>query len=388
MTKKTILIVDDRQDYYPKELFENYRFYVVSNMMGAIKNILLQRPRLIIVNINLYEDNVSILTHILKVNKDIPIIAVTGDNNANIDNFPQQVITVFSKPIFTKTLIEAIETAPLRIEYKKQEENTLAKGKKIDNYEVIKTLGSGASGTVYKATDGKREVAIKILKAQFNNDMKRFSRETKYLMAIDHPNVIKGIYACQLDNEFYYIVMEIFEADHLSKHLSRQDVFSLAEAIFIIGEIAKGMAAAHKLQLIHRDLKPSNVLYDRRQKKVKIIDFGIAKKPEDYSLTTEGTALGTPAFMAPEQIFTHEIDYRVDIYSLGIIFYNLIIGNPPFDGREDHVVMRAQMYDEVSWPNDRIPQNIRSIIEKMLEKNREKRFQSMDEIENVLKTIK
>lgn len=387
---KNILIVDRESENYPQQIFKDCRLYTVSSMMDAIKRILLQRPHIIIVNIDIHENEESILTHILKVNKNIPIIAVTSDKSSIPslrDSLPEQVYALFCKPLSMISLVNAVNSAPQKIKPKTKDNKAV--GKKIDNYVVTKTLGCGASGTVHKASDGKQEVAIKILKAKFNNDMKRFNRETKYLMAIDHPNIIKGMYAKQLDDEFYYIVMEIFEADHLSKYLSREEVFSLKESIFLVREIAKGMAAAHKINLIHRDLKPSNVLYDRQEKKIKIIDFGIAKRPEDFSLTTEGIALGTPAYMSPEQIITPEIDHRSDIYSLGIILYNLLVGEPPFDGSDDHEVMRAQMYEEVSWPvtEKEVPQGVRDVIEKMLHKNREKRYQTMEEVEEALADI-
>lgn len=387
---KNILIVDRESENYPQQIFKDCRLHTVSSMMDAIKRILLQRPHIIIANLDIHENGASILTHILKVNKDIPIIAVTSDKKSIPslrDNLPEQVYALFCKPLSMISLVNAVNSAPKKIKTKTK--NNRAVGKKIDNYVVTKTLGCGASGTVHKASDGKQEVAIKILKAKFNNDMKRFNRETKYLMAIDHPNIIKGMYAKQLDDEFYYIVMEIFEADHLSKYLSREEVFSLKESIFLVREIAIGMAAAHKINLIHRDLKPSNVLYDRQEKKIKIIDFGIAKRPEDFSLTTEGIALGTPAYMSPEQIITPEIDHRSDIYSLGIIFYNLLVGDPPFDGSDDHEVMRAQMYEAVSWPvtEKEVPQGVRDVIEKMLHKNREKRYQTMEEVEEALADI-
>ena len=389
---KNILIVDRESEKYSQEIFKDYRLYIVSSMMDAIKRILLQRPHVIIADIDIHENDASILTHILKVNKNIPIIAVTSDKKGITslrDNLPEQVYALFCKPLSMISLVNAVNSAPKSIKTQKEQVGNKAVGKKIDNYVVTKTLGCGASGTVHKASDGKQEVAIKILKAKFNNDMERFNRETKYLMAIDHPNIIKGMYAKQLDDEFYYIVMEIFEADHLSKYLSREEVFSLKESIFLVREIAKGMAAAHKINLIHRDLKPSNVLYNRQEKKIKIIDFGIAKRPEDFSLTTEGIALGTPAYMSPEQIITPEIDHRSDIYSLGIIFYNLLVGDPPFDGSDDHEVMRAQMYEEVSWPvtEKEVPQGVRDVIERMLHKNRDKRYQTMEEVDEALADI-
>ncbi|BBM82457.1 serine/threonine protein kinase [Candidatus Uabimicrobium amorphum] len=389
---KNILIIDYESEDYPQEMFKGYRVYNVSTMMDAVKRILLQRPHVIVANIDIYENDASILTHILKVNKNTPIVAITSDKkNVKIvrKNLPKQVYALFCKPVSMLNLVNAVNSAPQSIVTKDEHKSNQAVGKKIDNYVVKKTLGCGASGTVYKASDGTTEVAIKILKAQFNNDMKRFNRETKYLMAVDHPNIVKAMYARQLDDEYYYIVMELFEAEHLSRHLARQGFFSLEESTFLIREIAKGMAAAHKVQLIHRDLKPSNVLYNRHEKKIKIIDFGIAKRPEDFSLTTEGIALGTPAYMSPEQIITPEIDHRSDIYSLGIIFYNLLMGDPPFDGEDDHEVMRAQMYEEVSWPvaEKQVPQYIRDVIEKMLHKNREHRYQTMEEVDEALANV-
>ena len=382
--KKTILVVDNVPEDYPKEIFENYRFYMVDNMMETIKVTLLHNPILIIANIDIHENDVSILTHILKVKTTTPILAITEQHVENED-LPPQAYKVLKRPFSTLALVNAINSAPSKIEPQNIKKDN--KGKRIGKYIVTKSLGSGASGTVYKATYGEKEFAIKILKAQFNNDMKRFNRETKYLMAIDHPNVIKAIEACQLDDEFYYIVMEIFEANHISRYLKQRGSFPLNEAIFIVTEIAKGMVAAHKINLIHRDLKPSNILYDRKQKKIKIIDFGIAKKPEDYSLTTEGIALGTPAFMSPEQIATPEIDHRADIYSLGMIFYALIVGYPPFESDDDHEVMRAQLYEPVPWPEEHIPTCVKKVIAKMLEKDRASRYQTMEEVELALNDI-
>jgi serine/threonine protein kinase len=255
-----------------------------------------------------------------------------------------------------------------------------------ERYQVLEELGSGGMGKVYKVMDKelKEKIAIKILRPEISFDEKtidRFRNELKLARKITHPNICR-MYDLLKDKGLYYITMEYISGEDLKSTIMRVGQLSVGKTLAITRQICKGLAEAHKIGVVHRDLKPHNIIIDR-EGDVRIMDFGIAHSMRTQGLTESGVMIGTPEYMSPEQAVGEEADQRSDIYSLGIIMFELLTGTVPFKG--DTAVGVALKHKTEPPPNPRtlnpeIPENVSRMILRCLEKERERRYQNIEDI--------
>src|SRR5581483_5366773 len=196
-------------------------------------------------------------------------------------------------------------------------------------YRIVELVGTGAMGMVFRAEDEqlKRTVAVKLLRSGASE---RFLREAQTLAALEHEHVV-SIYHVGQENGTFYLVMPFLKGRTLESRMRQRPRLTLEHVLRIGREIALGLAAAHERGIVHRDIKPSNIWLEGDGGRVKLLDFGMAHvKRDDGKITLQGTVLGTPAYMAPEQARGDDIDARADLFSLGCILYQLITGKSPF----------------------------------------------------------
>ena len=266
-------------------------------------------------------------------------------------------------------------------------------GETILHYKILQKLGEGGMGIVYKAEDTKlkREVAIKFLPHQISankEERQRFEIEAQAAAALNHPN-IATIYAIEQSDKEVFIAMEYIEGIELKDKISKA-LPAVEEAINIIEQICQGLKAAHQKGITHRDIKSSNIMVtDSGQ--IKIMDFGLAKVRGVSQITKFGTTLGTTAYMSPEQARGEHVDQRTDIWSLGIIAFELLTGKTPYEGEFEQAIIYSILNEEpkplISVRKD-IPLKLERIVMKMLAKNKEQRYQDTVEILNDLNDLK
>jgi serine/threonine protein kinase/Flp pilus assembly protein TadD len=266
-------------------------------------------------------------------------------------------------------------------------------GKTISHYKILEKLGEGGMGIVYKAEDTNlnRNVAIKFLPRQTAlqvEEKERFKVEARAAAALNHSN-IATIYAIEeVDNEAF-IVMEYIDGMELKDKMASGPI-KLKEALDIASHIADGLSAAHSKGIVHRDIKSSNIMITP-EGKIKIMDFGLAKVKDSGLTTRVGTTMGTAAYMSPEQASGEKVDHRTDIWSLGIILYELLTGELPFKADYEAAWTYVVLNKDPLKPSEldrKIPANVDSLLLKMLEKDREKRYSSAEEIMKDLDKIR
>jgi serine/threonine protein kinase/Tol biopolymer transport system component len=270
----------------------------------------------------------------------------------------------------------------------------LASGKHLGPYEILSLIGTGGMGEVYRARDARlgREVAIKVLPAQFSSDpsrLQRFEQEARATGILNHPNIV-AVYDTGTDEDTVYVVSELLSGETLRERLNTSSV-SVRKAIEYALQVAHGLATAHEKGIIHRDLKPENI-FITKDGRAKILDFGLAKFTEKHSTPAEhsklatidpgtkpGMVLGTVGYMSPEQVRGHVVDHRSDIFSLGVILYEILTGQRAFHRNSTADTMSAILKEEpqeISKINPNIPPSLERVIRHCLEKNPEERFQS------------
>jgi eukaryotic-like serine/threonine-protein kinase len=257
-------------------------------------------------------------------------------------------------------------------------------------YQVLQELGRGGMGIVFQAHDKQLndQVAIKILSPLLSNDadaLDRMKREVSAARRITHPNVIR-IHDIAESKGLHYVSMEYFHGTSLKEYIKRSGSLSLMQAYNIASQICDGLEEAHKQGVIHRDLKSQNIIINPSGH-LKIIDFGLAHTAHLQGMTATGLIMGTPEYMAPEQVAGKRVDERADIYSLGIILYELFTGKVPFSGDSAIAVGFMQMKDPPQPPheiNPQIPPEIESVILKCLEKEPNGRFGSVVQVKAAL----
>ena len=257
----------------------------------------------------------------------------------------------------------------------------LTKGQKInDRYEIIKTIGEGGMANVYLAEDTilERKVAIKVLRGDLSNDEKfirRFKREALSVSNLSHPNIVE-VYDVGEEDGNYYIVMEYIEGKTLKQLLQKRGALTLTEVIDIMSQLTDGLAHAHEAYIIHRDIKPQNIMIEDNGR-IKITDFGIAMALNSTQLTQTNSVMGSVHYLPPEQANGKGSTVKSDIYSLGILMYELLTGSVPFKGEKIPSVRKQ---------NPTIPQSVENIILKATAKNPKNRYDSAREMYNDLQT--
>ena len=269
----------------------------------------------------------------------------------------------------------------------------VTKGQKInDRYEIIKSIGEGGMANVYLAYDTilDRNVAIKVLRGDLANDEKfvrRFQREALSASSLSHPNIV-AMYDVGEDDGLYYIVMEYVEGKTLKQLLKKRGSLTLSEAIDIMLQLTDGMAHAHDSYIVHRDLKPQNIMI-QDDGQIKITDFGIAMALNSTQLTQTNSVMGSVHYLPPEQAAGKGTTIKSDIYSMGIIFYELLTGELPFKGDSAVEIALKQMKEplpDVHKLNNDIPQSIENIIIKSTAKNPKNRYDDAKSMHNDLLT--
>jgi TolB-like protein/tetratricopeptide (TPR) repeat protein len=260
-------------------------------------------------------------------------------------------------------------------------------------YQIIEELGKGGMGRVYKVFDKEvnAKVALKLIKPEIASDKKtieRFRNELKVARDIAHKNVCR-MYDLGKEEGAYYITMEYVSGEDLKSFIRRSELISTGKAISIAKQICEGLSEAHGVGIVHRDLKPSNIMIDK-EGNVRIMDFGIARSLNGKALTEAGVIIGTPEYMSPEQVEGKETDHRSDIYSLGVILYEMLTGSPPFEGDTPLSIAVQHRSDTPKDPRDlnaQIPEDLSSVILRCLEKEKGARYQSAKELLSSLAQI-
>jgi len=260
----------------------------------------------------------------------------------------------------------------------------LSAGAKLGNFEIVELLGRGGMGEVWRAHDArlKRDVAIKVLPAALAHDpdrIARFEREARAASALNHPNIV-AVHDIGCDNGIYWIASELVRGDTLRRAIEAGPL-PAPKAIQIATQVAAGLAAAHAAGLVHRDLKPDNIMVTR-DGHVKILDFGLAKQrrtsPDSTAtgLTDEGMVLGTAGYMSPEQVRGQAADPRSDLFSFGVVLYEMVCGKRAFAGASSVEVMNAILKDDPADLPASVPTALNRIVRRCLEKEPARRFQS------------
>ena len=288
----------------------------------------------------------------------------------------------------------------------------LLRGRRLGTYQIVSQLGAGGMGEVYRAKDLKlgREVAIKVLPERFTADplrLARFKREARVLAALNHPR-IAAIYDLEEAGETFFLVLELVEGETLAHRIARGPL-RIDESLAIAMQIGEALEAAHAKGIVHRDLKPSNVILQRAARRdsppddtvalvqpsdsisVKVLDFGLAKASAALSdsptVTADGTGhaviMGTTPYMSPEQARGHAVDTRTDMWSAGIVLYEMVAGRVPFTAQEAHAVLYSIVHsphEPLTALRTDVPLELDRIVGKVLSKSPGERYQHVDEL--------
>jgi serine/threonine protein kinase len=277
-------------------------------------------------------------------------------------------------------------------------------GKMLSHYRVVAQLGKGGMGEVYRAEDTKlgREVALKVLPREMAGDperLERFKREARTLAAVDHPNIVT-IYSVDEADGVHFVTMGLVEGRTLGELIPRSGL-DLAKFFELAIPLAEALAAAHSRSITHRDLKPANVMVDDEDRRVKVLDFGLAKLQattgdldetlaQTMAMTQDGVVLGTLPYMSPEQAEGKDVDQRSDIFSLGIILYEMITGSRPFQG-DNAARLLSSILTETPAPvldiKGDLPRHLDRIARRCLAKNPKERFQTAQDVYTELKEL-
>ena len=260
-------------------------------------------------------------------------------------------------------------------------------------YKIIEELGKGGMGKVYRVFDQKlnEEVALKLIKPDIAADKKtieRFKNELKLARKITHKNVGR-MYEFLEDKDTHFITMEYISGQDLKSAMNQMGQLTVGKAVSIAKQVCDGLEEAHSIGIVHRDLKPNNIMIDRGGN-AKIMDFGIARSLTGKGITGVGVMIGTPEYMSPEQVESKEIDQRSDMYSLGVILYEMVTGRVPFEGDTPYSIGVKHKSEAPRNPqeiNPQISDDLNRMILMCLEKEKDKRYQSTGELRSELENI-
>jgi len=270
--------------------------------------------------------------------------------------------------------------------------------KSLGRYQIQGVLGKGAMGLVYDGLDPKlnRRVAIKTIltraldEATARHYSMRFKREVRAVARLNHPNIVQ-VYDFGNEGDLAYIVMEYIKGKELKDHFEKKERFDLKTIFRLMTELLDALECAHEAGVIHRDIKPANLMIDAGGH-AKLTDFGVARftEPDGEQLeaTRAGTIVGTPSYMSPEQIQGQTLDRRTDIFSAGVVFYQLLTGQKPFEGTQ-WALAKKIIQDDPVWPSSlvQIPTAIDRVVARALAKAPEQRYQSARSFAGSLKRI-
>ncbi len=264
--------------------------------------------------------------------------------------------------------------------------STFMIGKTISHYKISEKLGGGGMGVVYKAKDTKlkRTVALKFLPPAFSLDdeaKQRFINEAQAASSFDHPNICTIHEINETEDAQLFIAMAFYDGETLKKKIER-GVVPIDEIISIISQVAQGLLRAQEKGIIHRDIKPANIFITNRNE-VKILDFGLAKIANLSKLTGSGTTTGTVAYMSPEQARSEEVDRRTDIWSLGVVLYEMISGKLPFGAEYEQATLYSILNEDpepLTATRTGVPMELERITMKCLMKETKRRYQHFDDL--------
>lgn len=256
-----------------------------------------------------------------------------------------------------------------------------------NRYEILRKIGDGGMAFVYQARDKllNRIVAVKVLRPEFVDDQEflvKFKREAEAVASLSHPNIV-NVYDVGEDGKVHYIVMEYVDGQNLKEII--QDEGSLEEytALDIVKQIARALSAAHRNGIIHRDIKPHNILISKDGRQVKVADFGIAKAVSSSTMTNMGSVIGSVHYISPEQAKGKHLTSNADLYSLGIVLYEMIIGRVPFSGDSPISIALKHINEDIAFTDQdkiNVPNSVRTIISKLTQKEPANRYQTAEEL--------
>jgi len=278
-------------------------------------------------------------------------------------------------------------------------------GQTIGHYQIVREIGSGGMGEVYLAQDVKlgRSVALKLLPSYLSKDedrLRRFEQEARTASSLNHPNVCVIHEVGETQDDRHYIAMEYVDGETLRQRMTSRRI-RLDDVLEVAVQVASGLAAAHQVGIVHRDIKPENIML-RRDGYVKVLDFGLAKLtvqeatdvtiPAGARVKTEtGVVMGTSSYMSPEQARGLAVDARTDIWSLGVVIYEMVTGEAPFKGETTSDVIVSILDREpqpLAYSRPAVPIELQEIVSKTLSKSREERYQTIEELAGKLKRLK
>ena len=260
-------------------------------------------------------------------------------------------------------------------------------------YQIIEELGKGGMGRVYKVYDREvnAKIALKLIKPEVAADrgtIERFRNELRMARDISHKHICR-MYDLGREGRLYYITMEYVPGEDLKAMIRMSGRLGIGTAVTLARQLCEGLAEAHRRGIVHRDLKPSNIMIDR-DGQVRILDFGIARSIRSKGLTGAGVIIGTPEYMSPEQVEGGEVDARSDLYSLGIILYECLVGRVPFEGDTPFSVgvkQKSETPDNPRELNPDIPEDLGRLVLKCLEKSPDRRYRTAEELGAELERI-
>lgn len=343
---------------------------------------------------------------------NVPTMAITAsaERELVIDALRKGCYEFVDKPIVEKHLLEGLERALKKVEIEDTKSKKIARisdtqrimeEKSLGKYKLNNIIGEGACGTVYLAehSETNEKYAVKILRLcnadpkANDSSIKRFIHESNAISQLKHPNIVNFYEFGYIDNNPVigapYIVMEYFPGRSLRDYITNRVQTSLDDKINIITQIGHALASVHEKNILHRDIKPDNILINDKLK-VKITDFGVCHLPtSDLTMTAE--LIGSPAYMAPEYLRYGQTGKFMDIYALGIVTYELMVGKKPFDADSISELIKKVFYEKPVAPDKLLaafPQRLQDILAKMIRKNPARRYQDASELLLDLKCFK